>query len=38
MPPSTASALVGAAMISVLVFPMLGLRVSRSAALAKSDA
>ncbi|MFI0466991.1 cation:proton antiporter [Saccharopolyspora sp. 5N102] len=38
MPPSTASALVGAAMISVLVFPMLGLRISQSAALAKSDA
>ncbi|MEV0084403.1 cation:proton antiporter [Saccharopolyspora sp. NPDC050642] len=38
MPPSTASALVGAAMISVLVFPMLGLRLSRAAAVAKSDA
>ncbi|MGW5645674.1 cation:proton antiporter domain-containing protein [Saccharopolyspora sp. NPDC003762] len=37
MPPSTASALVGAAMINVLVFPMLGLRISRSTALAKSD-
>ncbi|MEV5537879.1 hypothetical protein AB0L13_13565 [Saccharopolyspora shandongensis] len=38
MPPSTASALVRAAMISVLVFPMLGLRLSRSASVAKSTA
>ncbi|MEV0050847.1 hypothetical protein AB0H34_10180 [Saccharopolyspora shandongensis] len=38
MPPSTASALVGAAMISVLVFPTLGPRLSRSASVAKSTA
>ncbi|MEV6232463.1 hypothetical protein AB0L88_31850 [Saccharopolyspora shandongensis] len=37
MPPSAASALVRAAMISVLVLPMLGLRLSRSA-VAKSTA